>query len=222
MNVLLSLATDLELKPFLPLLESHQADYEKDNLKYNVVITGSGIAHTTFHLTNHLSKHRYDLAINLGVCGSFKPEHQIGDVVRVHKDRFGDWGVEEQNGFVDVFEMGLEKPDAFPFDSGWIYEQASEALPPTHVPSVEGFTMQTIRETGFELNKHKHTADVESMEGAAFFYVCRHYNIPCVQFRAVSNVVGVRDKSKWKMQEALKNLSEYVTYKVLGKIRSAL
>ena len=219
MNLLLCVATDLELKPLLPLLELHQAANPTENMTWHVLVTGSGLVNTTFHLTDRLTKHTYDLAVNLGVCGSFISNHNVGDVVRIHKDRLADWGAHEQNGFVDVFEMGFENPDKFPFDGGWIYEQPHPAVPPTHVPHVEAFTVNTVRETGLELSKHKFSAAVESMEGAAFFYVCRQFNLPCLQLRAVSNTVGERDKSKWKMQDALQNLSEFFVYKVLRKMR---
>ena len=217
--MLICVATDREVKPLMPLLELHQAANPNEMLKWNIVVTGSGLVNTTFHLTDHLTKHKYDFAVNLGVCGSFVSEHRVGDVIRVHKDRFADWGAHEQNGFVDVFEMGLENPDKFPFDGGWIYEQPHQAVSPTHIPQVEAFTVNTVRETGLELSKHKFSAAVESMEGAAFFFVCRQFNLPCLQLRAVSNTVGERDKSKWKMRDALQNLSEYFVYKVLRKMQ---
>jgi futalosine hydrolase len=209
----------MELQPLVPLLNLHRAANPTEKIDWYLLVTGSGLVNTTFHLTDHLTKHKYDFAVNLGVCGSFVAEHNVGDVVRVHKDRLGDWGAQEQNGFVDVFEMGLENADKFPFDGGWIYEQPHPAMPPTHIPSVEAFTVNTVRESGLDLSNHKYSAAVESMEGAAFLFVCRQFNLPCVQFRAVSNTVGVRDKSKWKMKDALQNLSEYFTYKVLRKMR---
>jgi futalosine hydrolase len=187
MNMLICVATDLEVKPLLPLLDLHKAANPHENLKWNIVVTGSGIAQTTYYLTKHLCQHDYDLGMNLGVCGSYKSELKVGDVVRVHKDRFGDWGAHEQNGFVDIFDIGFEDKDRFPFDGGWIYEQPHQAVPPTHIPIVEAFTVNTIREAGLELSEHKFSASVESMEGAAFFYVCRQFNLPCLQLRAVSN-----------------------------------
>jgi len=50
-------------------------------------------------------------------------------------------------------------------------------------------------------------ADIESMEGAALHYVCLQENIPFLQVRSVSNYVGERDKTKWKMKEAIHNLN---------------
>jgi futalosine hydrolase len=51
------------------------------------------------------------------------------------------------------------------------------------------------------------------MEGAAFFYVCSKENIPFLALRAVSNRVEPRDKAKWNIPLALKNLSDE-----LGKV----
>jgi futalosine hydrolase len=49
---------------------------------------------------------------------------------------------------------------------------------------------------------------VESMEGAAFHYVCLMKGLPFLQIRGISNLVGVRDKSKWKTKEALSAATE--------------
>ena len=48
---------------------------------------------------------------------------------------------------------------------------------------------------------------IETMEGAALHYVCLQENIPFIQIRSVSNHVGERDKTKWKMKEAINNLN---------------
>jgi len=50
--------------------------------------------------------------------------------------------------------------------------------------------------------------DVESMEGAAFHYVCLLEKINFLQLRAISNRVGERDKSKWKLKESIENLNK--------------
>jgi futalosine hydrolase len=46
------------------------------------------------------------------------------------------------------------------------------------------------------------------MEGAALHYVCLMEKIPFLQIRAISNMTGDRDKSRWKLKEALKSLHE--------------
>jgi len=49
---------------------------------------------------------------------------------------------------------------------------------------------------------------IESMEGAAFHYVCLQEAVPFLQLRAVSNMIGERDKTKWLMKEAIDNLNK--------------
>jgi len=49
--------------------------------------------------------------------------------------------------------------------------------------------------------------EVETMGGAAFLYGCLIEKIPCVQIRAISNFVEVRDKSRWNIPLAVKNLT---------------
>jgi futalosine hydrolase len=58
--------------------------------------------------------------------------------------------------------------------------------------------------------KEKYMPVIESMEGAAFHYVCLKESIPFVQFRAISNMVGERDKKKWKMKDAVEALNAEV------------
>ncbi|HSN50370.1 MAG TPA: hypothetical protein VLR52_03985, partial [Bacteroidales bacterium] len=50
--------------------------------------------------------------------------------------------------------------------------------------------------------------DIESMEGAAFFYACFMENVRCMQIRSISNRVEERDKSRWNLDLAFKNLNK--------------
>jgi len=47
---------------------------------------------------------------------------------------------------------------------------------------------------------------VESMEGAAFFYACLLEGITCSQIRTISNKVEKRNKDNWNIPLAVKNL----------------
>jgi futalosine hydrolase len=53
----------------------------------------------------------------------------------------------------------------------------------------------------------KYHPDIETMEGAAFFYICSRENIPFLAVRAVSNRVEPRNKEKWNIPLAISNLS---------------
>jgi futalosine hydrolase len=213
MNMLLVLATHKEASILRTMLEKYSAGenhYRFKEYSIDLAVTGSGIVQTTYYVTEALSSTKYDLAINLGICGSFKNEYKIGDVVHIHKDRFSDWGVVEKDGFKDVFDMKLEEENKRPFEEGWIFEHLSAATKHhLQIPTVEGLTVNTIKAKEFDWYHNRYDADIESMEGAAFLYACRMKGVHCTQLRAVSNSVGERDKSKWGIVSALKNLSEY-------------
>ena len=56
--------------------------------------------------------------------------------------------------------------------------------------------------------KEKYNPDIETMEGATFFYICTRENIPFLALRSISNMVGLRNKDNWDIRLALDNLSE--------------
>jgi len=47
---------------------------------------------------------------------------------------------------------------------------------------------------------------MESMEGAACAHTAALYSIPMIEIRSASNFVGERDKSKWDIDLAVKQL----------------
>jgi futalosine hydrolase len=146
--------------------------------------------------------------MNIGICGAFDTSLSLGQVVRIYRDRFSDWGLDNGLEFTDVFDLGLELSMNEPFDKGWIYDAPPlNAISCHHLKSVSGFTVNTIRTITPERSDPTLYADTESMEGAAFLYVCRKMKMPCLQIRAVSNYVGDRDKSRWDIDGALKNLN---------------
>ena len=71
--------------------------------------------------------------------------------------------------------------------------------------------------TGFQRNQ---LPVVESMEGAALHYVCLMEKIPFLQIRSVSNVMGDRDKNRWKIKEAIENLHETLVF-LIQKLEKA-
>ena len=52
-----------------------------------------------------LALSRYDLALNIGVCGSFDPALKPGDVVHVVTDRIAELGAEDGETFLSMAEL---------------------------------------------------------------------------------------------------------------------
>ncbi len=189
-----------------------------------MLITGIGIAATTYHLTKALQRNKYDLVINTGICGSAYDHLQPVHVVRVKSDYFGDSGVGVGKQFNDLFDLGLMNSKKFPFRNKKltpVYQTKLKSL--RGIPEVNAVTFNKITGTAGERKKlvERFGSFVESLEGAAFFYVCMLEKTKCIQLRAVSNMVGERNKKKWKINQAVDAL-EGVTGLLLMELETGL
>lgn len=197
MKILVVAATQQEIEPFSKL-----------NSGVETLISGVGIPSTVYHLTKKLLGERYDLVIQAGIGGSFTKKIKNGEVIAVEKDAFSDIGAEENKEFKTLFQMGFGNENDFPFRNGWL-ENNSQALEETHLRRMKAITINTIhdRKKQSKMVNKIFKAQVESMEGAAFHFVCLQLNTAFLQLRGISNVVGERDKSKWKIKDAIENLN---------------
>jgi futalosine hydrolase len=151
-----------------------------------------------------------DLAVNIGIAGSYRDDLVTGEVVIPVSDCFADAGVETNDGFLTLAEAGLEDPDRFPFMGGWINAEnrfvakAVKVLRPVRAVTVN---TATGSQNNIKMISKRYHPDIETMEGASFFYICSRENIPFLALRAVSNRVEPRNKEKWNIPLALNNLS---------------
>ena len=197
MKLLVVSATELEIEPFL---RSKSCD---------VLITGVGIHSVIFHLTRELLENKFDMVIQAGIAGSFSEDLKPGKVVIIERDAFGDIGVEENGKFKTTFEMGFGDANEFPFNEGWL-KNNSDILNSSGLEKVTAITLSKISDSEKQKQQliEKFQPGIESMEGAAFHYVCLQQKIPFIQLRSISNYVGERDKSKWRIGDAVINLNE--------------
>ena len=211
-RILVAAATPFEIQPFLDFLK--KAHSQKGNILFtqkgyeiDVVITGVGIANTSYQLGRILGQKPFDFALNVGVAGSFDRKILRGQVVEVVSEQYGDLGVEEADGkFTDMLELGLIE-DKYPF-----FEQKlinSKPLKRPDMKLVKGLTVQKVHGTTASIEKilKKYKVDVESMEGAAFMQACLTEKIDFAELRAISNYVEPRNRENWKMKEAIENLN---------------
>jgi len=49
----------------------------------------------------------------------------------------------------------------------------------------------------------RHGALAENMEGSAIAQTCLLFDLPFLEFRGISNMAGVRDKTRWDIGSAL-------------------
>jgi len=189
----------MEIEPFIesPMMQDHQ-----------LVITGVGSVATAYHLTKVVKEHKPGLIIQAGIAGGFDTNSELGEVVIIKRDRIADLGVEEKGQWNDLLDLGLAHENVAPFKDGWLVNE-NKKLEQYGLRMVDAITINEITTSEKRINilREKYHPVVESLEGAAFHFVCLQENIPFIQLRAVSNYVGERDKSNWKMALAIKNLN---------------
>ena len=207
MYILLVAATKLEIQPVIQFL--HEQNYICNDHEIDILITGVGGINTTYLLTYNINNTRPDYMIQAGVCGSFSTDYAPGDLVFVSEEVSGDLGVEENEQFNDVFDMGLQETTTGPYTGKSLINPYCDDWNEYELPFVKGVTINeiTTQPDRIEQLKKKYFAEIETMEGAAFHYTALMERIPFIQLRAVSNYVGERDKGKWKMQEAIAELN---------------
>ena len=202
MKILLLTATEMEIKPLLK-----EFTFLKN--KVDVLITGPGMISTVYHLTKRFNEIKYDLAINAGIAGSFSKKITLGSVVQVKEECFSELGAEDDKNFIHVSDMKFKgKDDFFLIKKYAVNKTKIKSKTCFQLQKVKGITVNTVHGNKLNIEKIKRifNPEIETMEGAAFFYVCEKEKIPFIQVRAISNYVEKRDKSKWKTDEAINNL----------------
>jgi futalosine hydrolase len=227
LKVLIVAASNREVKDFTNKLEFvHQIEpqyrsYKLGELYVDVLVTGYGAVFTAYSLTRALNMINYDLAINIGLAGSFDHFLEQGFVVNVVQDRFADLGVEHKNKLYTLFEEELMDENEFPFAEGVLnslgnfeIEEVESLIP------VKGVTVNTLYSDPKWINlmREKYSPEIETMNGAAFFYICLAEKIPFLQIRAISHFVEIRRIENWNIPSALKNLTGSVIH-ILEELR---
>lgn len=208
MKILLVAATPPETAQIreqlgIEMKQTHLGSARFDPYHIEVLHTGIGMVNTAFQLGKYFSQQKPDLAINLGIAGSFSRDFALGEVVEVVEDQFSELGAEDGDEFLDLEAMGFplfEKAGKKHYNS-----LLNPHISPFKLKKVSGITINTVHGNESSIAKlFKRTeAVVESMEGAAFFQACLQEEVKFYAIRSISNYVERRDRSKWNIPLAL-------------------
>jgi len=185
----------------------------------DILVTGVGMVATAAWCSRALSEARYELALNVGLCGTFDRSIDLGTVVHVTSDRIVELGAEDGERFLPIEELGLGGGSA-PAVSGALVNPAPPANGVlSRLPAVTGITVNTVHGSEQSIARvvERFRPQVESMEGAAFMYACMIHNLPFAQVRAVSNLVERRNRTAWRIPEAIERLGAE-TLRILGAL----
>ena len=131
-----------------------------------------------------------------GICGAFQDRGvNMLDVVRVDCD-IEDIGYENSDGSFGRFE-----------NYGYVRASDVRYAPDSirNLKSVTGVSVNCCTGTLATAKSRSKIfdAEIETMEGAAGIAACNALGFRVYQVRAVSNIASIRDKSAWKIDEAL-------------------
>ena len=206
-------ATAMEINPLWDFFRRHADQHSFQSFHYHglqvdFLISGIGIMHTTYSLMDYISHRHPDLWIQAGIAGAFDPDLAIGQVYQVESDMLTGFGAEDRDGHIlDQFQLGWSDPNAFPFVGGKL--ECPYRIQP-ELPLASSMTSFYAHgaEASIQRLHHEPHGQLENMEGAPFFYISLARKIPFLSIRSISNLVEPRDKSKWKMEEAIHSLND--------------
>ena len=172
-----------------------------------LLLSGVGLLETAVRLGRRLCEEgeSISLVLNFGVAGAY-PGSGAGllDLCLAAEEVLGDFGI-CQGETTLPFPPHLGGQTIFPLSPAPI-ALAVESLS-RHGLAVRKGTFLTVQgasattSRGVSLRK-THQALCENMEGAAVARLCAELSLPCLELRAVSNLVEERNPAAWRLEEA--------------------
>jgi futalosine hydrolase len=181
---------------------------ERDAIGWpDVLVGGVGPAASAAATSAALGRGRYDLVVCAGIAGGFAPM-RIGDVAVSSAIVFADLGAQTDTGFAPLSTLGFgtERYDVPPRLAVEVADRTGG-----HLGTV--LTVATVTGTAGtadELARRYPDAIAEGMEGAGVAAAAAVHGVPAIEVRAISNLVGPRDRGSWRIPDALAALGRAV------------
>jgi len=174
--------------------------------RFDVLVAGVGSVVAAVNTTKALATAEYSLVVCAGIGGGFLGRVEVGSLVLASEIIIADLGVETQEGFSSLEELGFGFTHVQTNAS--LVAHLSSALQAVKLPVIIGpvLTVSTITGTAAraeELAKRVPGATAEAMEGYGVGLAAFDLGLPVLEIRAISNMVGPRDRSAWRIKEAL-------------------
>ncbi|WP_024759929.1 futalosine hydrolase [Streptomyces exfoliatus] len=177
--------------------------------------TGTALAYAS--LADATARTPYDLVVSAGIAGGFAPHAPIGTVVVSEAIVAADLGAETPDGYLAVEELGFGRsvhPIPHSLTGPLAAALRAAGRPHTVAPVLTVSTVTGTAGRTAELAGRHPAAAAEAMEGFGVAEAAAAYGVPVVEIRAVSNAVGPRDRSAWRIGEALDSLRQ--AFRALG------
>jgi futalosine hydrolase len=161
----------------------------------DVLVAGIGPAAAAAATSAALARHRPDLVVSAGIAGGF--DMPLGTVVVATRVVHADLGIEAPSGF-EPLGPALSVPAA---------EALAKRLGARTGTVLTVSTVTGTATTAAALRARYPDAVAEAMEGYGVASAAAIFGVPFAEVRAISNLVGPRDRASWRIPEALAALA---------------
>lgn len=171
------------------------------------VAGGVGPARAAAAAGTGLALGRFDLVLSAGVGGGFAGRAGPGDLVLADRVVHADLGADSPDGFLPVDRLGFGVAEAV-LDAGLVARAAGWTGALVGPIVTVSTTTGTAERAAHLAATHQPAA--EAMEGAGVLAAAQAHGVPFLELRAVSNLVGPRDRAGWDLPGALARLGPAV------------
>jgi futalosine hydrolase len=170
-----------------------------------VVAGGVGPARAAACAATALALDRPALLVVAGIAGGFAGRAAPGDVVVADAVVHADLGADSPAGFLPISELGFGADRALPRPDlvGLAAARTGAVVGPVLTVSTATGTAARAAELAA-----RYDPAAEAMEGAGGWAAAEAHGVPFLEIRAVSNVVGPRDRADWRLADALAVLAQ--------------
>lgn len=203
MDILIVSSTFISLQKFinqLQLVDNYGKNYARFKLaenEFDILISGYGGAIASHWINKAIQRKNYDLVIHIGRSYALNDKSEVGSLVNVIDDYFGDVGFTFDSGFQSFFDFELISKNEVPFKNGILENSSDYSEILTSFRKVSGMTCNTIPANLFQIGEIyiKNYPEVISSEGAAILYACLESNTDLIQLSyVVSDIENATEK----------------------------
>lgn len=197
----------------------HWCTYEVDE-QFEAVLSGVGKGNASGGTARVLDTGRHCGVVSIGVGGALPGSGlELGEVVIGTFSVYGDEGVQKDDGFEDVAQMGFGPGRDIGRDSVGIactpaLRHALSPIGDQHGSIATVSTCSGTEAAAAEIEKRT-GALAEAMEGAAVGFTTKRLggaDFPFLELRVISNTTGSRDSQRWDVHRAMARLSEIAPF----------
>ncbi|UFJ42613.1 futalosine hydrolase [Brevibacillus humidisoli] len=180
-----------------------------DSQRFDVLVGGVGLAAAAASTATALTSAPYDLVVCAGIGGAFAGKAEVGSLVVASEIVAADLGAETPEGFCSLDKLGFGST-RIPVDAKLASRVTEEliraGLPVSLGPVLSVSTVTGTAATADQLSTRIPGATAEAMEGYGVAVAAQAQGVPVLEIRAISNPVGPRDRTSWRIKEALSML----------------